>query len=1518
MLRCAQAVTKHAFHARVRAASSETRSRRALLGSIPGVKIKTDLTRPGYRNSDNAQTRQDTAHHAELLSEPPPSRGPSIGAHVGRYRLLRELGAGGMGVVYEALDPDLDRRVAIKLLLPRFHKAQLVREARALARLSHANVVTVHDVGEVDGRTFIAMELVEGSTLRHWLTHRTRSYREILEVLIPAGRGLAAAHAAQLVHRDFKPENIMVGHDGRVRVLDFGIVSAVVANPDSFRPPGEPDPRTDSLAANGGSKELRDASSGFAGTPAYMAPEQISTHAVDERADQFSFCVVLWEAIYGERPFHGTTLSERVTGRASVKPTEPSTRGVPLWLHRILVRGLSGNLGARHASMVALLDAIEAGLAREDAAARLIGRRYEPIQPTVSASSDTLAKVLDRLTSKVVTIHRITRLSGSDGDLDQARVKLARAFRDLASLRHPNVVGVLDFGFENEVSPYFVLDLRDAGVSLRAALRDQPERPVFDDLVQILRALSYLHRHRMQIGALTLDDVFVIEHEVKVLPLHDVMNAERRTRPPPATRGESSASISADLHAFGLLALQVLALRYPSATARGSDATDLSAIEVEPKVESVFARLLHPEAAQRYEHADAVIDALSDALGRSLTAETFQTRESRLRAAPLMGREAEVKQLSLAVQDVCRGSGGAWLICGESGVGKSRLLDEVRTLSLVQGALVLRGQEQSEGGSPYRLFRDALRWLALLTDLDELEAGVLLPIVPDLASVLDRPAAPAPELDASSMHARTCDVVTGILRRQKQPIVLLLEDLHWSRSDSLELLKRIVPITADMPLLVVATARNDERPGLRDALTGMKPLDLQRLSQDAVENLLVAMTGEQARRPEVVSLLWRETEGNAFFLVEVMRALAEESGGMARIGAGALPDKVFAGGVRRVIARRLDRVPQDARHLLGMAAVMGRTIDLSLLATLAPEADLERWCTQCVEASVLERTTEGTRFAHDKLREGVLAELSQEDQRQLSRLVADAIERGPTDRADRYSLLAHHYGKAGDREKESLYAALSGEQAIGSFAVAEGKALLARALELSEETSATAARRARLHRLLGEACYYEGKFDQSLSHLRCTLSLLGIAMPVSRFDWLLLLVRQLFLQGLLYTGLIRPSRVDPAAVRDANEASWAAARAAFVYSYDMDMLRALTLSLISVNQVRRGAQENPFGLGVLGYACASVKLKAGGSYFRRARRCAASTPESRRSLADVLHLQASYLISVGRLDDADRVALESAEVAEQIGDQINASVGLNIATICDHTRGRLPRMLSRSLNNQAYCDGEHRLLRACSLGLALCELGQPDEALAALRPGTGDPPPQLRVTRATVLGVVALAQARKGALPAAWAAVQECLQMGVAGELVPASCSVILTGPMIATLACWARAIDSAPVEAVAYQRTARGLLRRLRAYGRACRPGAAMAQYFDGHVRALSGDRNGALRAWSRASASAAELGMRYYEGLARLELGRACAEGTPKRVEHLERAAALLSECGVSNYDWVAVAGTAGTRTSRRAAES
>lgn len=246
---------------------------------------------------------------------------------------------------------------------------------------------------------------------------------------------------------------------------------------------------------------------------------------------------------------------------------------------------------------------------------------------------------------------------------------------------------------------------------------------------------------------------------------------------------------------------------------------------------------------------------------------------------------------------------------------------------------------------------------------------------------------------------------------------------------------------------------------------------------------------------------------------------------------------------------------------------------------------------------------------------------------------------------------------------------------------------------------------------------------------------------------------------------------------------------------------------------------------------------------------------------------------------------------------MSASVGLNIASICDYLRGNLPRMLSRSQSNEAYCSGEHQMLRACSLAIALGELGQPDKAMEVLQArSAGDQAPQLRVARATVLGVVALAQARRGALQEARAATRECLALGIAGELVPASCSIILTGPMVATLMSWAGSADNSLKQE--YDKTASVILRHLRAYGRVCRPGTAMAPYFEGHMRALRGDKRGAQRAWLQAAKTASTLGMHHYEGLAQLELSRASAADSPARAQHLRRAEELLVECGVSDY--------------------
>ena len=271
------------------------------------------------------------------------------GGRIGRYVILRLLGEGGMGSVFAAYDGELDRKVAIKLLRADaasgpFDRTWLLGEAKAMARLSHPNVVQIYDVGEVDDHVFIAMEMVAGMTLRQWLKSKKRSWQEVARVFVEAGRGLQAVHAAGLVHRDFKPQNVLVGDDGRSRVLDFGLAHGSV----------------DVGGMRDLSSSVSQASGTIVGTPAYMAPEQLAGLEVDARSDVFAFCVALYEALYGVRPFGGDKLPSIVAAiqAGEVRPPPPESR-VPARIRRAVFRGLKTVPAERWPSVAALLAVLE-------------------------------------------------------------------------------------------------------------------------------------------------------------------------------------------------------------------------------------------------------------------------------------------------------------------------------------------------------------------------------------------------------------------------------------------------------------------------------------------------------------------------------------------------------------------------------------------------------------------------------------------------------------------------------------------------------------------------------------------------------------------------------------------------------------------------------------------------------------------------------------------------------------------------------------------------------------------------------------------------------------------------------------------------------------------------------------------------------------------------------------------------------------------------------------------------------
>ena len=341
------------------------------------------------------------------------STGLERGALVGRYVVLSRLGAGGMGEVFAVYDPELDRKVALKLLHRRLAvdadplatreaRARLVREAQALARLNHPHIVAIHDVGEHAGAVWLAMEYVDGETLTAWSRRRRRRWREVLEVMTPAARGLSAAHAAGLVHRDIKPDNLMVGRDGRVRVMDLGLARGLDGEEPTARvgvdgptraqdgsgqnglhgPPGQNGlhgpPGLNGLHGLHGPPGLTAQVTrvgSILGTPAYMSPEQFLGMPVDARADVFSFCVTLWEALMGERPFAGETIVELAAHvhAGKVRPAPRAARDVPGWLRRVCLRGLAVEPGRRFASMEELLAALSRGRTRARVRNWLVG-----------------------------------------------------------------------------------------------------------------------------------------------------------------------------------------------------------------------------------------------------------------------------------------------------------------------------------------------------------------------------------------------------------------------------------------------------------------------------------------------------------------------------------------------------------------------------------------------------------------------------------------------------------------------------------------------------------------------------------------------------------------------------------------------------------------------------------------------------------------------------------------------------------------------------------------------------------------------------------------------------------------------------------------------------------------------------------------------------------------------------------------------------------------------------------------
>ena len=680
-----------------------------------------------------------------------------------------------------------------------------------------------------------------------------------------------------------------------------------------------------------------------------------------------------------------------------------------------------------------------------------------------------------RVTGQHVALKRVRSWEHGIQGISQAEQALMGEFQILSALHHPNVINVLDYGLDSDRQPYFAMELLHTPRSLLEAGANKSVEERVELLVQVLRALTYLHRSAVLHRDLKPSNVLVQNDVVKVVDF-GVAAGQSNDR---GVRGGTLAylapeffcggerSVAADLYAFGLVAFELLHGHYPfdlsdskafleqligqsfvggrwhaevpnalvtlaTVPAHAEDFSLFAGITLQGSLivpegpfGSILAKLLARNPKERYADPRQVIQDLGRVLGKNLAVESTATRESLLRAARFVGRSGEMDTLDAALVNTAdRNRGSAWLLGGESGVGKSRIVDELRTSALVRGMTVLRGTAIAEGSQPYELWLGVLRTLCTQTPLTDVQASVLLDVVHDLPKLLDRPVTAAPELSPHLTQARLYAGVEDLLRRQARPALVILEDMHWAGADSVAMMAALHQVIAELPIMVVGSYRNDERADLPRTLPFMQVIALQRLGEGAIAELARAMLGSEAAHPALARFLHEQTEGNVFFLVEMIRKLADEleSNAAGRMDMNALAQHVLTGGIRNVVQRRLAQVGAAAMEPLRAAAIMGRNIDLRALAQQYPQLNLQEWLTDCGAAAVLGAHDAQWRFSHDKLREVLLESLDASDATRLHQNAALALEAVyAPDTGKHASRLAHHWHRAGQAPRALPY-----------------------------------------------------------------------------------------------------------------------------------------------------------------------------------------------------------------------------------------------------------------------------------------------------------------------------------------------------------------------------------------------------------------------------------------------------------------------------------------------------------------
>lgn len=738
----------------------------------------------------------------------------------------------------------------------------------------------------------------------------------------------------------------------------------------------------------------------------------------------------------------------------------------------------------------------------------IVGKRYTIEGLLGRGGMGAVYRATDRLTGDYIALKRVLQgpQAVADDDVTNAshttlQTTLTREFQTLASLRHPHIINVIDYGFDEESQPFFTMTLLHGARPMNEAAHNRTYADKVRYVVEMLQALDYLHRRNIIHRDLKPDNALIDETDrVRLLDFGLALLQGRGANNEASTSGTLAyiapeiltgdpPSPRSDIFAAGVIGFELFAGYHPFLDPSGNISQlvqnvlfkqpDIDELDMDAKSARIIIEMMEKDPDDRPPNVRQVIRSLIDTTAISINTESEEIRESFLQTAPFSGRQREYRTLVGALGAARLGEGSAWLVGGEIGVGKTRLLDELRVSGLVQGMLVLRGQGVSTGGTAYQLWREPLRRLVVATEVSDLDAHVLRDIIPDIGRLHPLRGPGLADLDGPDYQERLINTIQTLFHQYGQPILLILEDLQWTR-ESLDVLKKVVETVKELPMLIVGSYRSDEQPDLPGELPGMTPLLLSRLPREVIVEISTAMLGPTGQREDVVDLLLNETEGNVYFLVEVIRALAEEAGELDDIELMSLPQRVRAGGIQNVMRRRLERVPAEAARVLRAAALVGRELDLKVMGHLFPLVNLESWLATCSNCAVLESTDEQWRFSHDKLRETLLETIVDAERKMLHVDIATAYEALYPDAPEQAGVLAYHWREAGDSAQELKYIVLAGHHALHVSALAQAARSFERALELLPAAAVVA--RVDVLLRLAEAHKYLGSYEVARAH----------------------------------------------------------------------------------------------------------------------------------------------------------------------------------------------------------------------------------------------------------------------------------------------------------------------------------------------------------------------------------------------------------------------------------------------------